>query len=244
MTNSFKRKLAFYFISFILAFMLVSIVTCVAKGQEPIRSTIGIENAMTDIPDGYYLSKSDTVKCIMIVSSKTWYDGPESLSSFEPPRSNFRPGYVVTQKHRFKRDRHARYVMYFNRVLLHKLVFLDTKKNELKNQIVWDYRIVKEQTDLEKAMGAEPISIIGKTSAELFPEPTVRDFRTPQYDSSQYVRIAEFQELKQKLNDQKEAYRRELMAQVLARFCTFMSPEKAAMEAVKYADGLIKELEK
>ena len=66
---------------------------------------------------------------------------------------------------------------------------------------------------------------------------------TTQYDSNQYVRVNEFQELKQQLHDKKEEYRREVMALVLARFCTFMEPEKAAKEAANYAEALIKELE-
>ena len=64
-----------------------------------------------------------------------------------------------------------------------------------------------------------------------------------QYDSCRYVRVNEFQELKQQLHDKKEDYRRLIMIEVLAKFCTFMEPEKAAKEAVKYAEALIKELE-
>lgn len=74
-------------------------------------------------------------------------------------------------------------------------------------------------------------------------ETKMLDIPIEQYDSCKYVHVNEFQELKQRLNDKREAYIREVMALILARFCTFMSPEKAAKEAVKYAEALIKELE-
>lgn len=256
MTNGLKRKLAFYIIGAIIVWFLLGMLVYSATAQEPIKSTIGPENAMTDIPDGYHLSKSDTVKCIMVASSDVWYEGMAPMS-FDEPEPNFRPGYVVTEKHRFKSD--GIHIMSGNRPIINKLVFLDRWKKPLKYEIVWAYKVVEEQSDHEKALNSEPQNIIGSPCTESLPEEFYEpmfglitgeikryehDFRTPQYDSNQYVRISEFQELKQKLHDQKEAYRRELMAEVLARFCTFMSPEKAAVEAVRYADGLIKELEK
>ena len=74
-------------------------------------------------------------------------------------------------------------------------------------------------------------------------KPVVKENLTTQYDSCKYVRVNEFLELKQQLHDKKEDYKRLIMIEVLAKFCTFMSPEKAAKEAVKYAEALIKELE-
>ncbi len=74
-------------------------------------------------------------------------------------------------------------------------------------------------------------------------ETIMMDIPTEQYDSCKYVRVNEFQELKQQLHDKKEDYKRLIMIEVLAKFCTFMSPEKAASEAVKYAEALLKELE-
>lgn len=71
----------------------------------------------------------------------------------------------------------------------------------------------------------------------------IQDSYTEKYDSNQYVRANEFQELKQELNDKKAEYKRQIMIHVLARFCTFMSPEKAAIEAVRYSEALLKELE-
>lgn len=66
----------------------------------------------------------------------------------------------------------------------------------------------------------------------------------PEYDSSQYIRVSEYQALKQQLNDKREVYRREIALHVTVRFSSFMSPEKAAREGVRYADALINELEK
>lgn len=64
------------------------------------------------------------------------------------------------------------------------------------------------------------------------------------YSPNQYVRVNEFQELKQQLHDKKEEFKRLIMIEILAKFCTFMEPEKAAKEAVKYSEALLKELEK